>query len=83
MIMRVEDIAEVALDLPSEARDLLADRLVESLDAQLTTTLPGTPEGEYVVIQFKTNYANKPDSVETITPMLADVSWRVSGYFIK
>ena len=32
MIMRVEDIAEVALDLPSEARALLADRLVESLD---------------------------------------------------
>lgn len=32
MIMRVEDIAEVALELPSEARALLADRLVESLD---------------------------------------------------
>ena len=32
MIMRVEDIADVALELPSEARALLADRLVESLD---------------------------------------------------
>ena len=30
--MRVEDIADVALELPSEARALLADRLVESLD---------------------------------------------------
>jgi len=30
--MRVEDIAEEALALPSEARALLADRLVESLD---------------------------------------------------
>jgi putative addiction module component (TIGR02574 family) len=32
MIMRVEEIADVALELPSEARALLADRLVESLD---------------------------------------------------
>jgi putative addiction module component (TIGR02574 family) len=32
MQMRVEDIAEEAMALPSEARALLADRLVESLD---------------------------------------------------
>ncbi len=32
MPMRVEDIADEALALPSAARALLADRLVESLD---------------------------------------------------
>lgn len=32
MTMRVEEIAAFALELPSEARALLADRLVESLD---------------------------------------------------
>ena len=32
MAMTVEEIAEEALSLPSEARALLADRLVESLD---------------------------------------------------
>lgn len=32
MSMTVEQIAEEALSLPSEARALLADRLVESLD---------------------------------------------------
>jgi Putative addiction module component len=32
MAIRVEDIAGEALALPSEARALLADRLVESLD---------------------------------------------------
>ena len=32
MPMRVEDIAEEALALPREARALLADQLVESLD---------------------------------------------------
>ncbi|MFM8764819.1 MAG: addiction module protein [Spartobacteria bacterium] len=30
--MRVEEITDVALALPSEARAMLADRLVESLD---------------------------------------------------
>lgn len=56
----------------------------ELLGAQFTTTLPGAPEGEYVVIQFKTNFADKPDSVETITPMKDEKgTWRVSGYFIK
>lgn len=32
MVITVEQIAEEALSLPSEARALLADRLVESLD---------------------------------------------------
>jgi hypothetical protein len=32
MLMRVEEITERALALPSEARALLADRLAESLD---------------------------------------------------
>ena len=32
MSLTVEQIAEAALSLPSEARALLADRLVESLD---------------------------------------------------
>ena len=32
MSMKIEQIAEEALALPSEARALLADRLVESLD---------------------------------------------------
>jgi hypothetical protein len=32
--MRVEEITDAALSLPSEARALLADRLVESLDPE-------------------------------------------------
>jgi putative addiction module component (TIGR02574 family) len=34
MSMKIERIAEEALALPSEARALLADRLVESLDPE-------------------------------------------------
>jgi hypothetical protein len=45
---------------------------------------PGAPAGEYVIIQYDTNFENKNSSVETITPMLdKDGKWRVSGYYIK
>jgi len=48
------------------------------------TSLPGAPDGEYVVIQFKTVFENKKTAVETVTPMLdKDGKWRVSGYCIK
>lgn len=47
-------------------------------------SLPGAPDGEYVVIQFNTSFENKKSAVETVTPMLdADGIWRVSGYYIK
>ena len=49
-----------------------------------TQSLPGAPDGEYVVIQFKTAFENKKSAIETVTPMLdRDGEWRVSGYFIK
>ena len=48
------------------------------------TTLPGAPDGEYVVIQFKASFENKKSAIETITPMLGPEGvWRVSGYFMK
>jgi len=47
-------------------------------------TLPGVPDGEYVMIQYETEFENKKSAIETITPMLEkDGKWRVSGYFIK
>ena len=52
--------------------------------ATYTKTLPGAPDGEYVVIQYDTNFAKKQSAVETITPMLdKDRNWRVSGYYIR
>jgi hypothetical protein len=55
------------------------------LDSQeYMTSLPGAPDGEYVVIQYKTKFENKKAAIETITPMLDnDGKWRVSGYYIK
>jgi hypothetical protein len=51
---------------------------------QYTKTLPGAPDGEYVVIQYETTFEKKQSAIETITPMLdKDGKWRVSGYYIK
>ena len=52
--------------------------------AQFTHSLPGVPDGEYVVIQFETRFAHKASAVETVTPLKEqDGSWRVSGYYIR
>ena len=60
----------------------LISRHIES--ARVTGELPGAPDGEYVVFQFKTSFENKRSAVETVTPMRdTDGTWRVSGYFIR
>jgi hypothetical protein len=52
--------------------------------ARYATSLPGAPDGEYVVVQFDTSFEKKSAAVETVTPMIdPDGRWRVSGYFIK
>lgn len=59
--------------------------IVRALESKTyTTALPGAPDGEYVVLQYKTSFDNKASAVETITPMLdRDGHWRVSGYYIR
>lgn len=48
------------------------------------TSLPGAPDGEYVVILFDSSFEKKKSAVETVTPMMdEDGKWRVSGYYIK
>ncbi len=60
----------------------LKSRQLKSTDYR--TSLPGAPDGQYVVIQFETSFENKKSAIETITPMLEnDGAWKISGYFIK
>ena len=48
------------------------------------TSLPGAPDGQYVVIQFDTSFQNKKSAIETVTPVFdKDGQWRMSGYYIK
>lgn len=47
------------------------------------TQMPGAPDGEYVVLQFRTEFENKKEAMETVTPIKENGEWKVSGYFIK
>jgi hypothetical protein len=53
------------------------------LSAKFATSLPGAPDGEYVVIQFRASFEHKKAAVETVTPMRDGGQWRVSGYYIR
>jgi len=66
-------------------RDPLGKMLSRKLkSATYKTTLPGAPDGEYVVIQYETSFEHKQSALETATPMLdKDGKWKVSGYYIK
>jgi Protein of unknown function (DUF4019) len=52
--------------------------------ARYAESLPGAPDGKYVVLQYAAVFENKRSAVETVTPMLdPDGAWRVSGYYVK
>ena len=60
----------------------LVSRRLESADYH--TTLPGAPDGEYVVLVFNSSFERKKEAVETLTVMMdEDSTWRVAGYFIR
>jgi len=67
------------------ARKPLGRRLSRKVKSRTyMESLPGAPDGRYVVLEFDTSFENKKTAVETVTPMQeSDGSWRVSGYFIK
>ena len=69
----------------SAARKMLGAVVSRKLKvAQYATSLPGAPDGQYVVMEYDTSFANKKSATETVTPMLdKDGQWRVSGYYIK
>lgn len=46
-------------------------------------SMPGAPDGDYMVFTFLTRFENKARSIETITPHLEEGAWRVSGYYVK
>lgn len=52
--------------------------------ARSATSLPGAPDGNYVLMQFDTNFSNKKDAAETVTFMREkDGKWKAAGYYIK
>jgi hypothetical protein len=56
----------------------------EMATSKFSTTLPGAPDGEYVVFQFNSSFEHKATALETVTAMKdIDGAWRVAGYFIR
>jgi hypothetical protein len=54
------------------------------VSSEFKHSLPGAPDGEYVVIQYDTQFEHKAHAVETVVPMRdQDGNWKVSGYFVK
>jgi Protein of unknown function (DUF4019) len=53
------------------------------IDASYATSVPGAPEGQYVLLHYQASFANRPEAVETLTLAFAKGYWRVSGYYIK
>jgi Protein of unknown function (DUF4019) len=48
------------------------------------TSVPGAPDGEYVIVVFHSSFEKKKSASETVTPMLdKNGKWRITGYFIK
>ena len=54
------------------------------LSTQFTTSFQGAPDGDYVLLVFRSSFVKKIASGETVTlEHEADGAWRVIGYFIR
>jgi hypothetical protein len=60
----------------------MISRKLRSVDYTRKTSEPSP--GEYVVIEYDTDFANRNGAIERVTPMKdKDGVWRVSGYYIR
>jgi len=59
---------------------------ISSRSVQSTTkasSLPGAPPGDYEIVAFNTNFAQKRNAVETVVMAREGSGWKVNGYFIR
>ncbi|WP_299495044.1 DUF4019 domain-containing protein [uncultured Shewanella sp.] len=47
------------------------------------SSLPGAPDGEYMVLQYQTQFQHKATSTEILTLSKKSGQWLTVGYFIK
>jgi hypothetical protein len=56
----------------------------ELASAQAVTTLPGAPDGNYLVVQFRSSFTSKHSAIETVIMLLAkNGQYTVAGYFVR
>lgn len=52
--------------------------------ARYETSIPGAPDGKYVLLQYQSVFEKKADAVEAVNLVMdPDGAWKVVGYFIK
>ncbi|QTD56511.1 helix-turn-helix domain-containing protein [Parasphingorhabdus cellanae] len=65
-------------------RDPLGTLLSRSiLKVTKATSLPGAPDGEYELIEFQSDFANKRGAIETLVLIQEGSTWKAVGYFIR
>jgi len=80
-MMKKEDWVSALSNLRSMLKGVVSRKLVS---VKYQATMPGAPDGEYVILVYKTKFDKKDDAQEVVVPMLdSDGRWRVSGYHIK
>jgi hypothetical protein len=52
-------------------------------EATFSRILPGAPDGQYVVIQYQTTFANMKEATEQMAMVSEAGTWKVCGYHIK
>ena len=72
------------VDLAQKKRPPLGKVLSRKVEeTSSTTSLPGAPQGQYVVLQYNTKFEHKDMARETVTIALDGGMWKVSGYYIR
>ncbi|UZK68381.1 DUF4019 domain-containing protein [Sphingomonas sp. S1-29] len=59
----------------------MSSRTLQS--ATKASSLPGAPAGEYEIVVFKTDFAQKPGAIETVVLAREGDDWKVNGYFMR
>ncbi|MBK6025302.1 DNA-binding CsgD family transcriptional regulator [Brevundimonas nasdae] len=52
-------------------------------NATRTSTLPGLPSGDYLIVQYRTTFRDKASASETVVLTHERTGWKVDGYFIR
>lgn len=77
-----DGIWSTSLEAARKPLGTLVSRKLKS--TQQTTSLPGAPDGHYMLMQFDSAFSAKKNAIETVTVVLQpDGSWRPAGYFIQ
>lgn len=83
-MFKTQVTAEKWTALVEPIREKLGQQLSRTLkSAQRASTLPGAPDGDYVILQFTTGFAAMKDTTETVIMTREGDDWKVAGYFIR